>query len=103
MQYHVYKNRSNSKDYPLLLDVQSDLIQAVDARVVIPLCRLADYRGRKRVERLNPVLHIEGEDYLLLAYDLAGVGLSVIGDEVCSAIQHRNTIKSALDLIFDGF
>lgn len=30
MQYTVYRNTSNSKEYPYLLDVQSDIIDALN-------------------------------------------------------------------------
>ncbi|MCZ3383539.1 CcdB family protein [Kosakonia sp. SOY2] len=102
MQYSVYRNKSNSRDFPFLLDVQSDIIGSMNSRVVIPLCPLADYKDRRRVERLNPVLEIEGNSYLLLTHDLAGVSLAILGEEVCSMRAQREVIRNAMDFIFHG-
>ncbi|QJT78645.1 CcdB family protein [Kosakonia sp. MUSA4] len=102
MQYTVYRNKSNSREYPFLLDVQSDITGSMNSRVVIPLCPLADYKDRRRVERLNPVLEIEGQAYLLLTHDLAGVSLAILGEKVCTMNARRDVIRSAMDFIFDG-
>lgn len=102
MQYCVYKNKGNSERYPLLLDVQSDIIDSIDSRVVIPLTPVRTYDG-KIVKRLNPILQIEGDDYLMMAHELAGVPLSVLGEEVCRLDKQRGAIRAALDFVFDGF
>lgn len=102
MQYHAYRNRNNSKQFPYLIDVQTDLIDALGSRVVIPVCRLDDYKGR-RVDRLMPLIEIDGDHYILLTYDLAGVSISVIGEKVCSVEHQRSVIKASIDLVFDGF
>ncbi|ERK18632.1 MAG: CcdB family protein [Pantoea sp.] len=102
MQYRVYKNKNASKFYPLLLDVQSDIIESIDSRIVIPLTPIELYQG-KVVQRLNPTLHVEGNDYLMMTHELAGVQLTVLGTEVCSLASQRETIRTALDFIIDGF
>lgn len=94
--------KNNSRDFPFLLDVQSDIIGSMNSRAVIPLSPLADYKDRRRVERLNPVLEIEGKPYLLLTHDLAGVSLAILDEEVCSMSAQHNVIRNAMDLIFDG-
>lgn len=101
MQYSVYRN-SGSVLYPLLLDVQSDIIESIDSRVVIPLTPIDEYAGRI-VKRLNPVIQIEDDDYLLMTNELASVLASVLHDEVCNIQSKRDVIKAALDFVFDGF
>lgn len=59
--------------------------------------------GGKVVQRLNPILQVEGGDYLMMAHELAGVPLSVLYKEVCRLDKQRGTIKAALDFMLDGF
>ncbi len=102
MQYTVYRNKNNSRAYPYLLDVQSDIIGELDTRLVIPLFSLADVSGRP-ARRLTPVLTVEGNSYLVMTHEMASVRLSQLGDEVVSVREHRDAIKSALDFLLDGF
>jgi toxin CcdB len=74
----------------------------MNSRVVLPLCPPADYQDRHRVERLNPVQEIEGQAYLLLTHDLAGVRLAILGEKVCSMNARRDVIHRAMAFIFDG-
>lgn len=102
MQYRVYKNKSDSAFYPLLLDVQSDIIESIDSRVVIPLTPVELYQG-KVVKRLNPELYVDGHRYLMMTHELAGVQLTVLGAEICHLESQREIIRAALDFIIDGF
>lgn len=102
MQYYAYCNRSNAKEFPFIIDVQSDLIENLDGRMVIPVCSVDNYDG-KLIDRLMPLIEIEEEKYVLLTYDMAGVGKSAIGDKVCSLLNQRDVIKEAIDMLFDGF
>ena len=102
MQFTVYRNNGNSLAYPYLLDVQSDIIGELKTRLVIPLYSLNEFSGRP-ARRLNPVLNVEGEDYLVMTHEMASVRQSQLGDEVLSIREHREAIKNALDFLLDGF
>ena len=102
MQYQVYRNTGNSKAYPYLLDVQSDIIDELHTRIVIPLYPLKKMTLAP-VKRLTPVLPVEGEDYLIMTHEMASIRLSQLGEAVMDARPWRQTIKNALDFIFDGF
>ncbi|WP_312455883.1 CcdB family protein [Pseudescherichia sp.] len=102
MQYVVYHNNGNSKAYPYLLDVQSDIIDELHTRLVIPLYP-ASRITHPPVKRLTPVLTVEGDDYLIMTHEMASVRLSQLGADVMDARPFRQTIKNALDFIFDGF
>ncbi|MCG3460506.1 CcdB family protein [Xenorhabdus bovienii] len=101
MQYTVYHNMGNA-DYPYLLGVQSDIIGILETRLVIPLFPKANFQG-KVPTRLCPTLTVEGHEYLVMTHEMAGVRLSMMGDEVANAISHRKPIKDAIDFLFDGF
>ncbi|MGZ0752666.1 CcdB family protein [Kluyvera sichuanensis] len=102
MQYVVYRNKGNSQAYPYLLDVQSDIIEELHTRMVIPLFPVSRLVNSP-VKRLTPTLQVEGDDYLVMTHEMASIRLSQLGDEVMDARPYRQTIKNALDFIFDGF
>lgn len=102
MQYHVYHNKGNSQIYPLLLDVQSDIIDALDTRMVIPLVLLATY-DEKLPTRLCPVLAIDGKEYLAMTRDMAAISLAGLGSEMANVSHSKQAIKDAIDFLFNGF
>lgn len=102
MQFMVYRNNSNNRAYPYLLDVQSDIIDELNTRLVIPLFLLDEVSGRP-ARRLNPVLNVDGEDFLVMTHEMASVRQSQLGEEVVSVREQRQAIKNALDFLLDGF
>ncbi|XBS70249.1 CcdB family protein [Acerihabitans sp. KWT182] len=84
-----------------MLGGQSDIIDELHTRVVIPLYP-ASRLSTSPVKRLTPVISVEGYDYLLMTHEMASVRLSQMGDAVMDARSSRQSIKSALDFIFDG-
>lgn len=102
MQYTVYQNNGNSRDYPFLLDIQSDIIEDLNTRLAIPLYPLSGLRSQAAL-RLNPLLEINGTPYLLLTHAMASVRKAQLGAEVCSVEHYRYQIKSAIDFLLDGF
>ncbi|SFU90995.1 MULTISPECIES: CcdB family protein [Xenorhabdus] len=101
MQYTVYKNTGNP-DYPYLLDVQSDIIDVLETRLVIPLFPKSNFNGRIPT-RLCPTLNIDGNEYLVMTHEMASIRVSVLGDEMTNVSSHRKPIKDAMDFLFDGF
>ena len=57
----------------------------------------------KQVKRLNPVIEIEGNNYLIMTHEMASVPLSLLGKQVMDARAYRQPIKDSIDFIFDGF
>ena len=102
MQFMVYRNNGNSRAYPYLLDVQSDIIDELNTRLVIPLFLLDEVSGRP-ARRLTPVLNVDGEDFLVMTHEMASVRQSQLGEEVVSVREQRQAIKNALDFLLDGF
>ncbi|QOL14215.1 CcdB family protein [Dickeya dianthicola] len=101
MQY-TYRNNGNSRAYPYLLDVQSDIIGELHTRLVIPLFP-EEKVNASVVKRLTPVLPVEGCDYLVMTHEMASVRLSRLGPLVMNAQAYRQSIKAALDFLLDGF
>ncbi|ELH8610905.1 CcdB family protein [Enterobacter asburiae] len=101
MQYCVYKNRSGG-NYPLLLDVQSNIIGELDRRMVIPLTEVDSFNGPMPT-RLCFRMSIEGTEYIAVTADMASAPNSALGDMVADMGFYRQTIKESIDFLFDGF
>jgi toxin CcdB len=102
-QFAVYRNPNpaTAGDYPLLVDVQSDLLADLATRVVIPLCPAALLAGRL-VKTLMPVVDVTGDGYALLTPQLAGIPRKQLGEAVGSLAASRGEIIAALDLLLTG-
>jgi toxin CcdB len=81
--------------------VQSDLLDGLDSRVVVPLRRLQS--NVKRPERLLPAICILGEDFLLDTPKIAAVPARILKQPVTSLAAERERITAALDFLFQGF
>lgn len=102
-QFTVYRNKSprSKGDYPFLLDIQSDLLSDLKTRVVIPLCS-EGWLGGQPIGNLVPKLEIEGDPFLVLTPQLAGVSTRELGERVTDLSESRDAIIAALDLLITG-
>lgn len=102
-QFVAYANRdaASAKLYPLLLNVQSDLIEAIATRVVVPLLPQRTPRS-PAVSRLSPIVSVQGADYVMMTPLIAGVDAAQIGGATADLSPERSTILGALDLLISG-
>jgi toxin CcdB len=102
-QFTVYRNKNPSTQsaVPYLLDIQSDLLESLETRVVVPLCATAAVQG-KILRTLTPILEIEGDPFVMLTPQLAGVSRSELGAPIARLEQHRFTIIAAIDFLVTG-
>jgi len=102
-QFTIHRNRNpQSKTlYPLLLDVQSELLEDLPTRTVIPLTQSPSLTQRP-LNRLTPFIPVESKPYMLLTYQLASIPRSVLGPQVSDASAHSDTIIAALDFLVTG-
>ena len=102
-QFDVYRNvnPATRARIPYLLDVQSDLLDTLATRVVVPLCKPEVLRG-KLAERLNPVFEVEGRKMVLLTPELAGVSRKALGKQIANLANRRDSIIAALYLVITG-
>lgn len=99
-QFTVHRDRQRPRG-ALLLDVQSDLIEGLGSRVVVPLV-LAEKRRIKPARILMPEFTIDGKRYLMLTPQLAGIAAAELGEQVASLKDHRDAIIKALDMLITG-
>lgn len=99
-QFDVYKNRRGGS-FPLLIDIQSDLLARLATRVIVPIARLKRH-GTKPVSRLNPVVELDGTEYMLVFQELAAIPTTALGEPVGSLASRRADLVAAIDLLFTG-
>ena len=102
-QYYLYKNenKSSKKTYPFFVDVQSDLLDDLNSRVVIPLS-LSKETNDTNVKSLCPIFDIEGKDYVLLTHQMTSVPFSLLKKKTGSLEKYRYEILGAIDLLLTG-
>jgi len=95
-RFHVYRFGSG-----LVVDTQSNLLDALHTRVVIPLVPERD--AKRAAERLNPCFEIDGTVYVMMTEFLAAVPISELGIRVTSLAHHSDKITAATDFLFQGY
>lgn len=103
-QFTVYENinEQSKETYPFLLDVQNNLLEGLNTRVVIPMCA-SSLIGKISISNLSPKFEIKGISYTILTPQLAGVSISDLGPSICNLSEFRFEIIKALDFLFTGF
>jgi len=103
-RFDVYANPgSHANTTPYLLDVQSDLLDGLDSRMVIPLRSLEHFPQVRLSTCLTPVLTIEGQVYLLETPKMGAVPVRILKQAVTSLTSDQEQITAALDFLFQGY
>lgn len=103
-QFSVYRNKNprTKAAFPLLIDVQSDLLEPLNTRVVIPMTKAAAL-ARQPVSHLMPEVSFNGDRYVLMTPQLAGIGRPELGPQAGTLAEERQTILAAIDFLLSGF
>lgn len=103
-RFDVYRNGGEHAEVtPYLLDVQSDLLQELETRIVVPLRRCDRFPVVSLPANLTPTFEIEGVKCLLETPKLASVPLRLLKTPVTSLASSQFEITAALDFLFHGF
>jgi len=94
----VYLNPSGSG---YLLDVQADLLDGLNTRVVVPLIDIA--QAPKPAKNLNPVFDVNGEQVVMMTQFMASVPSSILTTPIARLSDQFAEITNALDMVFQGF
>jgi toxin CcdB len=102
-QFDVYANPNDAANAatPYLLDVQTDMLDNLSTRVVVPL--ISQTTMGKPIDRLNPRFTIDDDAVFMSTPELAGVPTGVLGRKIASLKDRRDDIMAALDFLFLGF
>jgi toxin CcdB len=103
-RFDVYRNPGASAgSTPFLVEVQSDLLDGLETRVVVPLSRLDRFAKVRLPDRLAPVLRVEDEELLLETPKLGTIPRKALGDPVSSLLYEQDRITTSLDFLLQGF
>lgn len=83
------------------LDVQADILDDLNTRVVVPLLPPEDAPIPAR--RLNPVFEVEGQPVVMVTQFLSAVATDVLPPKAASLADRADDIGAALDMVFVGF
>jgi toxin CcdB len=95
-QFDVHRSRDNDA---LLLDCQSDLLNHLETRLVIPL--MPD-RTARELPCLHPLFEIDGRSLILATQLAAAVDIAELGPCIASLSERRYEILNALDMLLTG-
>lgn len=100
-QFDVHRNAGlNTAIIPYMVVVQTDLLDDMATRVVIPLVKLSEMRP---ASLLNPVFEIEGVEVVLSTAEIAVLAAAEItGDVVVNLGNRREELVGALEFLFFG-
>ena len=103
MQFDVFDNPSpRMRDvYPYVVDVQSDLLSALDTRMVVPLA-ITTLAAKDMPRRLCPVLTVNGQSLMLVPFEAAPLDKRLLRTEVTSVRDRSHEIIAAMDSVLSG-
>ena len=86
----------------LVVDVQSDLLNPTNTRVVVPLIPAVDLVTQPA--RLTPSFEIEGQKVMLLPLQMAAIPRRERGDQPIRMLTEEEAyaVRGALGVLFEG-
>jgi toxin CcdB len=97
-RFHVYGMKAGTA---YALDVQSNMLDGLNTRVMIPLIDAANVS--QVMMRLNPHILVNNKRYLLATERMAAVPVAEIGELITDLTCQGDEITAALDFLFQGF
>lgn len=85
----------------LVMDLQADLMDWLETRVVAPLVPVSE--APEPARHLNPVFDVENERFVLLTQSMAAVPLFALGRKGADLSNAADRITRTVDMVFQGF
>jgi toxin CcdB len=93
-------NRVTRVRVPYLLELQADMLSALDTCLVAPLVPAADFGPA--ATRLNPGFRIGNRNFVMDTALMAGVPRKLLGEGVVSLTHRSGEILGAVDFLVSG-
>ena len=102
-QFSLYKNQNKrtKSSYPYFVDVQNSLFSDLNSRLVIPFTG-HQALNRTGVERLCPVIPIQGKNFVLLTHQMTSVPVAILTKEEMTLEEYRYEILDAINMLITG-
>ena len=103
-RFEVFRNvGAHAAATPYLVDVQSNLLDELETRVVIPLRRLDRFGSTQLPAQLTPIFEVEGLACLLETPKMGAVPRRLLQERVATLAGEQNRITGALYFLFQGY
>jgi toxin CcdB len=103
-RFSIYQNADDStKTTPYILDVQTDLLNGLNTRIVIPLRKSDRYQNLSSAQDLMPSFAIQGKKFILDTPRMAAVPTKYLKKEIGSLRDQQHIVIAAIDRLFHGF
>lgn len=101
-QFIAYANAdpASRKLIPYLLAVQSDLIETLGSRVVVPL--ITAQQADAPIEKLMPQLAVDDQLLVMDTAQIMGLPVRMLGPQVADLAHERQAILAAIDMLTHG-
>ena len=93
-------NRATRARVPYLLELQADMLSALDTCLVAPLVPAAEFGPA--ATRLNPVFRIGNRKFVMDTSLMAGVPRKLLGERAVSLADRSVEIVGAVDFLVSG-
>jgi len=102
VQFDVHRSpvERRHEGIPYLLNIQSDYLDYLSVRVVVPLLR-SDGRD-VMVRQLNPKFEVEGVSVVMITQLIGGMPTLALGKVVANLADQRAEIIGAIDMLITG-
>jgi toxin CcdB len=97
-RFDVYANLGGAG---YLLDVQANVLDTLNTRIVVPLMPIAT--APSPAQRLNPIFEIGEERFVMVTQFVAAVPRAILRAPVTNLVAHDGIIAGALDMALIGF
>lgn len=102
-QFDLYVNTDNdtNKTYPYFVDIQNDLLDTLNSRVVIPLTPISK-SDKSYPDNLCPIVKIKNKKFALLTHQLTSASANFLSKKEGSLSSSRDDIVAAIDFLVTG-
>ena len=100
--FKIYQNKSPTlENYTYLVDVQSELLSALETRLVIPLIKSEEI-GRHLIKNLNPSITVNRNEFIAMTQQMAAIPKGILGNLVEDVDFSRSEILDSIDFLVTG-
>lgn len=101
-QFDLYENQNpqSCEMYPLLLDIQSDILRDLNTRLTVPLAVAT--KSHKSLP-ITPMIEMDGKHYSVMFHLMASYPINEYGTAIGNLENHRSELLAAYDFMIQGY
>jgi CcdB protein. len=99
---HINTNTETKDNYPFLVDMQNQILDTLETRLVVPLILASKYK-KKVIKELMPIVEISKKEYVVMVPLMASIHKSNLGQIISDVGSKRQEIIYALDFLITGY